>query len=102
MEPFYVHQVIELPEIQLDITHYVLHKGKCPKCGKPAKALLPETYCSGYGPRLCALIAEMSGVQGASRESVQEFLKSVFEHFHFHRSDSKGGGSDLQGPQTHV
>jgi len=77
MEPFYVHQVIELPEIQLDITHYVLHKGKCPKCGKPAKAPLPEAYRSGYGPRLCALIAEMSGVQGASRETVQGFLKSV-------------------------
>ncbi|MBI4777046.1 MAG: IS66 family transposase [Deltaproteobacteria bacterium] len=77
MEPFYVHQVIELPAIQLDVTHYVLHKGKCPKCGKPAKAPLPEAYCSGYGPRLCALIAEMSGIQGASRESVQEFLKSV-------------------------
>ena len=78
MEPFYTHQVIELPEIQLDVAHYVLHKGKCPKCGKLVKAPLPEAVRSGYGPRLCALIAEMSGVQGASRETVQEFLKSVF------------------------
>jgi len=77
MEPFYIHQVIELPEIQMDVTHYVLHKGKCPQCGKMLKAPLPKEHHTGYGPRLCAFIAEMSGVQGASRETVQEFLKSV-------------------------
>jgi transposase len=77
-EPFYTHQVIELPEIQMDVTHYVLHKGKCSQCGKILKAPLPKEHCTGYGPRLCAFIAEMSGVQGASRETVQELLKSVF------------------------
>jgi len=77
MEPFYTHQVIELPEIQMDVAHYVLHKARCPRCGKTAKAPLPKSLRCGYGPRLCALIAEMSGVQGAARETVQEFCKSV-------------------------
>lgn len=75
---FYTHQVIELPEVKPRVTHYVLHKIRCLECRKTVKAALPREVRTGYGPRLCALIGEMSGVHGASRESVQEFLASVF------------------------
>jgi transposase len=61
----------------MDIIHYVLHKCRCPQCGKIVKAQLPNEYQPGYGPRLSALIAEMSGTQGNSRETVQGFCKSV-------------------------
>ncbi len=77
MEAYYTHQQIELPEIQLNVIHYVLHKCRCPQCGKIVKAQLPNEYQPGYGPRLSALIAEMSGTQGNSRETVQGFCKSV-------------------------
>jgi transposase len=77
MKPYYTHQQIELPEIKMDVIHYVLHKCRCPKCGKMVKAQLPTEYQAGYGPRLSALIAEMSGTQGNSRETVQGFCKSV-------------------------
>ena len=77
MTPFYTHQQIELPEIELDVTHYVLHKGTCNNCGKTVSAKLLKEHGFGFGPRMTALIAELSGIQGASRKSVQQFLNSV-------------------------
>ena len=28
-EPFYTHQKMELPEIQMEVTHFILHEGLC-------------------------------------------------------------------------
>jgi transposase len=75
--PYYTHQVIELPEIQMQVTHVVLHEACCPQCGRLLKAPLPEAHRYGYGPRLTALIGELSGSQRASRSAVQEFCTSV-------------------------
>jgi transposase len=75
--PYYTHQVIELPEIQMQVTHVVLHEARCPQCGRLLKAPLPEAHRYGYGPRLTALIGELSGSQRASRSAVQEFCTSV-------------------------
>ncbi len=77
LEPYYTQQVIELPEIQMDILHLILSKGKCQNCGKIVKAKVPKEHQTGYGPRLSALIAEMSGIQGNSRDTVRTFCKSV-------------------------
>lgn len=77
MKPFYTHQHIELPEIEMDVTHYVLHQCQCEKCGKTVKAQLPRENQPGYGPRLSALIAELSGIEGSSRLTVQNFCQSV-------------------------
>ncbi len=77
LEPFYTHQHIELPEIKMGVTHYVLHQGQCRHCGKIIKAKVPKTCQNGYGPRLSALIAELSGSHGASRETVQSLCQSV-------------------------
>jgi transposase len=71
------HQVIELPEIQMAVTHVVLHETRCPRCGRLLKAELPAGYRYGYGPRLTALIGELSGGQRDSRTAVQEFCASV-------------------------
>jgi transposase len=77
MVPFYTHQFIELPEIKMDVLHFVLHKCQCACCGKTVKARIPMEYQAGYGPRLSAFIAERSGIHGDSRESVQNFCASV-------------------------
>jgi transposase len=69
--------VIELPEIQMAVTHVVLHETRCPRCGRLLKAELPAAYRYGYGPRLTALIGELSGGQRDSRTAVQEFCASV-------------------------
>jgi len=50
LEPYYTHQHIELPEIQVDVTHFILHKGKCNHCGKTVRAVVPKKHQSGYGP----------------------------------------------------
>lgn len=70
-EPFYTHQEIELPEIKMDVTHFILYKGRCTDCGATVKATLPEEHQTGYGPRLSAFIGELAGMQGNSRTSVQ-------------------------------
>ena len=76
--PYYTHQVIELPEIQMAVTHVVLHEAHCPRMWPPrSKPQLPAEYRYGYGPRLTALIGELSGGQRGSRSAVQEFCTSV-------------------------
>jgi transposase len=75
--PYYTHQFIELPEINMEVTHFILHKGSCPCCGRLNKASLPREYRMGYGPRLSAVIAQMAGSQADSRAIIQEFCSSV-------------------------
>jgi transposase len=77
MLPFYTHQQIELPEIQMQVSHWILHRCHCPECGKTVKASLPKNICSGYGPRLSALIAELSGIKAMSRNDVHQLCESV-------------------------
>jgi transposase len=75
--PSYTHQVIELPPITMDITHWVLYQATWPRCGHRVKAHLPPEQHTGYGPRLSALIGEMAGGQGTSRSLIQTFCASV-------------------------
>lgn len=78
-EAYYTHQVIELPRIEMDITHYVLRKGRCSCCGKICKASIPNEHRAGYGPKFSALVAEMAGVYGNSRSSIRELCKSALD-----------------------
>lgn len=78
LRSFYTHQWIELPEIRMHVKHVVLKKSQCSGCGRWLKAKLPQEYHTGYGPRFSALVAEMSGIQGASRQAVAEFIQNVF------------------------
>jgi transposase len=77
LAPYYTHQEIELPEIKMDVTHFVLYKGVCSYCGKTNKGLIPGEHRTGFGPRLTALIAEMAGTQADSRSIIQTFCDSV-------------------------
>jgi transposase len=76
--PYYTHQVIELPEITMSVRHVVLQEACCPQCGRVTKAQVPPEAGAGYGPRLTALIGELSGSQRRSRSAVQEFCQSVW------------------------
>src|SRR5262249_34099975 len=33
VRPYYTHQVLELPPIAMEVTHWVLHQGWCGNCG---------------------------------------------------------------------
>jgi transposase len=77
--PYYTHQVIELPDIQMRVQHFVLYEARCSRCGRVTKAPVPPAASSGYGPRFTALLGELSGSQRSSRSAVQEFCQSVLE-----------------------
>ena len=47
-EPLYTHQQIELPEVKMDVTHWILQQCQCPACGKTVKARLPEEALFEY------------------------------------------------------
>ena len=61
----------------MDVLHVILTRGTCYHCGKTVKAATPKEHRTGYGARFSALIAEMSGIQGNSRETVRSFCQSV-------------------------
>ena len=77
MQPFYVHQHIELPEIDMQVSHYILQQCDCPNCGKTVKTTLPSDVSTGYGPRFTALIGELSGIKAMSRNDVKQLCESV-------------------------
>src|SRR5262249_1758514 len=75
---YHTHQVIALPVMPPDVTHWRLHQGHCMSCGKLCKAPIPTDQVSGYGPRLTSFVGEMAGIVGASRGAVQDLCASVF------------------------
>lgn len=77
--PYYTHQVIELPPIEMDVRHLVLHQGWCTVCGTLNQAQVPPEHATGYGPRFTALIGEIAGTHGTSRRIIQHFCASVLQ-----------------------
>jgi len=77
LQPFYVHQHIELPKIEMQVSHYILHQCDCPNCGRTVKAKMPSDVSTGYGPRFTALIGELSGIKAMSRNDVKQLCESV-------------------------
>jgi transposase len=78
-KPFYTHQVIELPPIAMEVTHFVLHHGWCAVCGTWNTAQVPAEQATGYGPRFSALMGELAGAYGNGRRMVQTFCTSVLQ-----------------------
>src|SRR5262249_54593251 len=78
MRPYYTHQVLELPPIELEVRHFVLHQGWCTVCGTEHKVHVPPEHATGYGPRFSALMGEVAGTYGNGRRMVQTLCASVF------------------------
>jgi transposase len=77
--PYHTHQVIELPPIAMEVTHWVLHQGWCPACGGWTKAQVPAEHATGYGSRFSALMGEVAGTYGNGRRMVQTLCASVLQ-----------------------
>lgn len=59
------HQVIELPPVKPEVVEYRLHGLRCPCCDTVTRALLPCGVSPlGYGERLTAMVALLSGHTG--------------------------------------
>ena len=77
LRTFHTHQHIELPEITMQVAHFLLQEGECAACGATVKASVAEGSMTGYGARLTALVGELSGAQRSSRRAVKDFCQSV-------------------------
>ena len=69
--------MLELPPIELEVQHFVLHQGWCTACGTEHKTHVPPEHATGYGPRFSALMGELAGTYGNGRRMVQTFCASV-------------------------
>lgn len=77
--PYHTHQVLELPPMAMEVTHWVLHQGWCPACGRWSTAQVPAEHATGYGPRCSAWRSELAGTYGNGRRIVQTFCASVLQ-----------------------
>jgi transposase len=71
------HQVVELPEIPVQISEHQAHGRTC-RCGHVTWAKIPDEIRSHVcGPRLTATMTFLSGVLHASKRGIEEFVESV-------------------------
>jgi transposase len=72
------HQVVELPEIPVQVTEYQAHARTCRNCGHVNWAKIPnevrEHVC---GPRLTATMAFLSGALHVSKRGIEDFVETV-------------------------
>ena len=75
----YASGALSCRPIAMEVTHWVLHQGWCPDCGRWSKAQVPAEHATGYGPRFSALMGEVAGTYGNGRRMVQTFCASVLQ-----------------------
>lgn len=75
----YRHQVVEIPPVTPIVIEHRLHQRVCEQCGAASRAQLPEAVClTGYGPRLVAITALLSGLYRHSQRMVQSAMQDLF------------------------
>lgn len=74
----YPHQVWEWPDIKPDVFEWLLHELTCKRCGAKTRAALPPGVPRvGFGPRLVAVIALLSGAYRLSKRLVVDLLGNL-------------------------
>lgn len=75
----YRHQVVELPPIEPIVEEHRLHQLECRHCGTLTRATLPQgVSASGYGVRVVAMAAILSGLYRMSERMVQTAFQDLF------------------------
>jgi transposase len=75
----YRHQIVEIPPINPIIVEHRLHQLMCEECGTLTRAKLPsDVHPSGYGVRVVALVALLSGLYRHSQRMVQSAMQDLF------------------------
>jgi transposase len=73
------HQVVEIPPIKPIIVEHRLHQKECQHCGTLTRANLPDDVpIRGYGSRVVALVAVLSGLYRHSTRMVQSAMQDIF------------------------
>jgi len=74
------HQVVELPELPVQVTEYQAHARTCPHCAKVTWAKIPDAIRDHVcGPRLTATMSFLSGHLHVSKRGIEEFVETVFQ-----------------------
>ncbi|MGB3496359.1 MAG: IS66 family transposase [Elainellaceae cyanobacterium] len=73
------HQVIELPPVKPEVVEYRLHGLRCECCDTVTRAPLPSGVSAlGYGERLTAMVALLSGAYRLSYRQVCAVMDDLF------------------------
>jgi transposase len=72
-----LHQHIEIPKIQPDVTHFLLHQLTCSGCGAVTRGHVPAGNRSSFGPRLEALVSHLTGFYRFSKRKIVGLLDEV-------------------------
>ena len=76
----YRHQIVELPPMVPIIIEHRLHALCCEHCGETTRSPLPTAvHSGGYGERLSAVVALLSGTYRQSHQQVKTCLAALFE-----------------------
>ena len=75
----YRHQIVEIPPISPQVAEHRLHQLVCEQCGSATRAELPvEVSPSGYGTRVVAMVALLSGLYRHSQRMVLNAMLDLF------------------------
>src|SRR6478672_3412516 len=72
------HQVIEIPPVRPHVTEYRRHRLACPRCGRVTRPVLPADARGGYGPRVQAVCALLSGAYRVGKRGVARLCGDLF------------------------
>ena len=72
------HQVIELPPVRPQVTEYRRHRLACPNCGRISCPAIPAEVRGGYGPRVQAVCALLSGAYRVGKRGVARLCQDLF------------------------
>jgi transposase len=72
------HQVVELPPIRPVVTEYRRHRLPCPNCGRVTCPALSADARGGYGPRVQAACAMLSGAYRVSKRGAARLMGDLF------------------------
>jgi transposase len=71
------HQVVEVPPIRPHVTEYRRHRLACPRCGRVTCPALPADARCGYGPRVQAVCALLSGAYRVGKRGVARLCQDL-------------------------
>ena len=74
-----VDQVIDLPARLRHVTHHRRHTLPCPCCDALTTAAPVPAAATGFGPKVCAVTAYLSGVGRLGKRAVRALFADVFD-----------------------
>jgi len=79
VESYEVRQVFDIPPVKLIVTEHRSQIKICPQCGKPNKAVFPESvkYPVQYGPNILASAVYCKNYQFIPYDRICEFFKDI-------------------------